>query len=315
MRWRDKGWRKQSSSLRLGFLAALLASWLSPTGELLAGPIGPPIPAASVAAKPAGFWGGAAYVCRRVKLKCQSSNVGKLLTNAIRPVSKLTGGLIPVPNDNHFAGAVELHAAKPAGMAPGAAPKPPPPPPPGVAAAAMIKAEKQQAAIRREAVAYLAGLDCRYYPEAESALIASLRADRDECVRLEAARALLTGCCCTPAVVKALTVTVTGSCADGNPAERSPAVRQVALAALHKCQACCAGGPDPAATPPEAPLGALALPDSLTPVSYTGAPIALRSESTPANTIEPSDLDAKAPSTRSLLDLWHAAGELSKRSQ
>lgn len=270
---------------------------------------GPPVEAAAVEAAPSGFLANAAWVCRRVKLRCQTSNAGKLLTNAIRPISKLTGGVIPVPNDNHFAGAVELHASKPVGMAPGATPKPPPPPPPGVAAAAMIKKEKGQAKIRREAVAYLAGLDCRYYPEAEAALIASLRADRDECVRWEAAKALMSGCCCTPAVTKALTVCVTGSCEDGNPSERSTRVRRTALAALQKCQQC-----SPSAAPaarPEAPLGSDTPEQATVPVSYNMP--ATYPVATP--TASPSALDlidnlaAPPESGGSLMDLWRRSAK------
>ncbi|WP_146588475.1 hypothetical protein [Posidoniimonas polymericola] len=273
-------------------IAALCLAVLAPSA--MAGPIVPP-PVEPVAA-PTGFWANASWACRRVKLRCQTSAAGKFLTNAIRPVSKLTGGLIPVPNDNHFAGAIELHATKPAGMAPGATPKPPPPPPPGVAAAAAIKAEQSQAKLRREAVAYLAGLDCRYYPEAEAALIASLRADRDECVRLEAARALLSGCCCTPATTKALFISASGTDDDGNPCERSTRVRRTALAAWQKCQSCVTSAPT---TPPEAPIGALPTDGELLPASYEDG--ATEAAHAPVEDAEPA-------SGGGLLEIWRAAG-------
>ena len=285
--------------LAIALPAALVLAMASPS---LAGPTVPD----QAQACPTGFWANVAWLHRRVKLKCQTSNAGKLLTNAVRPISRLTGGIIPVPNDNHFAGAIELNATKPAGTAPGAVPKPPPPPPPAVAAAATVKAEKQQAEIRREAVAYLAGLDCRYYPEAETALIASLRADRAECVRLEAAKSLLAGCCCTPATTKALTISVAGTCEDGNPAERSPAVRQVALAALQKCQRCGMGSP---LTPPEAPLGTVPL--------EQGPTLAAFSEPQPQTSTPAAATDLSNNSTASsqerkpttIIDLWRASAE------
>ncbi|QDV74016.1 hypothetical protein [Botrimarina mediterranea] len=263
------------------------------------------LPSAAAGAEPRGFWGNVAWTCRRAHLHCQTSNFGKFLGNAVRPISKLTGGLIPAPCDNEFAAAVELNATQPAGMAPGAVPKPPPPPPPSVAAAAQIKSEKAEAGLRREAVAYLACLDCRYYPEAEAALIASLRADRDECVRLEAAKALACGCCCTPATTKALTVCVTGGCDDGNPAERCPAVRQMALVALQRCQQCTdVSAP---ATPPEAPLSTVGSEDDAVRVAYAqptagGAPPPL---DMPPVATPPAPKPPQA--NRSLVELWQSS--------
>src|SRR2546425_250805 len=75
---------------------------------------------------------------------------------------------------------------------------------PAEAAAAKIRADEAGAKARRTAVKYLATVDCHYYPEAEAALIAALRADRNECVRLEAALALGGGCCCTRNAAQAL---------------------------------------------------------------------------------------------------------------
>lgn len=287
--------RARQAAFRLLALAVVAgATARAPAGDLA-------IPPDPTATPPTGFWANAAWACRRVRLRCQTSAAGKFLTNAIRPISKLTGGIIPVPNDNHFAGAIELHSTKPAGMAPGATPKPPPPPPPGVAAAAKIKAEKAQAKIRREAVAYLAGLDCRYYPEAEAALIASLRADRDECVRLEAARALLSGCCCTPATEKALRISASGTDEDGNPCERSTLVRRTALAAWQKCQQCGVAAP---LTPPEAPVSAAPIDDGLVPASYTGPP-----PPDSASTSQPFPAADQSPDSPNggLLDLWRAS--------
>jgi hypothetical protein len=72
-------------------------------------------------------------------------------------------------------------------------------------ACARIKQEELEAPARREAVRCLAYADCRWYPEAEAALIVALRTDRNECVRLEAARVLGVGCCCTRRTIEALT--------------------------------------------------------------------------------------------------------------
>jgi len=274
---------------------ALLLSLVVPTASHALPPT-----ATAAGAEPRGFWGNVCWTCRRTHLYCQTSNLGKFFGNAMRPISTMTGGLIPVPCNNHFAAAVELNATQPIGMAPGAVPLPPPPPPPSVAAAAQIKAEKAEADLRREAVAYLACLDCRYYPEAESALIASLRADREECVRLEAAKALACGCCCTPAVSKALMICVTGGCEDGNPAERCPAVRQAALVALQRCQQC--SDVSAPATPPEAPLSSSGSVEEAVRVAYV--------QTGPVHAPTPSPIVALPPiqpeANKSLFDLWRS---------
>jgi plasmid stabilization system protein ParE len=102
-------------------------------------------------------------------------------------------------------------------------------------AAARIKKDVEEAAARRVAVRYLGTVDCRYWPEAEQALIDALRADKIECVRYEAALALQRGCCCTKKVAKALTISIEGSDKDGNPAERSARVQDAAAVALSMC--------------------------------------------------------------------------------
>src|SRR5436305_814669 len=73
---------------------------------------------------------------------------------------------------------------------------------------------------------------------AEAALITGLRVDRNECVRLAAARALGSCCCCTKKTIAALTITVSGSSKDGNPSENSERVREAAAAALEMCVTC-----------------------------------------------------------------------------
>src|SRR5205823_14946141 len=102
-------------------------------------------------------------------------------------------------------------------------------------AAARIKADEAGAKKRRAAVRYLGTVDCNYWPEAQEALINSLRADRNECVRLEAAWALGRGCCCTRKTLEALALTVSGSERDGNPIERSDRVRAAAQGSLDHC--------------------------------------------------------------------------------
>lgn len=126
---------------------------------------------------------------------------------------------------------------------------------------------------RRAAVRCLAYADCHWWPEAEAALIAALRTDRHECVRLEAALVLGSGCCCTAKTIEALTISASGSNRDGNPSENSPRVKAAALAALEHCVKCYSEAlPEPVAPekgPPPKPLAALEpLP---TPVATVGS--------------------------------------------
>jgi hypothetical protein len=114
-------------------------------------------------------------------------------------------------------------------------------------AATKIKVDEAGAPARRAAIQYLATVKCHYFPEAEAALIAALRCDRNEVVRYEAAQALAKGCCCTSKTVEALQLVVTGSERDGNPAETSERVRAAALVALERT----ARHGAPAAPPPD----------------------------------------------------------------
>src|SRR5947208_2751239 len=72
-------------------------------------------------------------------------------------------------------------------------------------------------------------------PEATEALAKSLRLDRNECVRFEAALALGNGCCCNEKTVRALEMSVSMSDKDGAPVERSDRVRAAAADALAHC--------------------------------------------------------------------------------
>jgi HEAT repeats len=105
-------------------------------------------------------------------------------------------------------------------------------------AAGRVKADEAGAAKRRADVRYLSTADCHRWPEVQDALINALRLDRNECVRWEAALAFTRGCCCTKSVIRALTLTVSGSEDDGAPAETSERVKAAAHAALDHCLAC-----------------------------------------------------------------------------
>lgn len=143
----------------------------------------------------------------------------QFLNGGLAPVSALTGGLVPgcCPGPNQ---ANPADLLKPADSAEGAA--------------ARIKKLEAEAKARRAAVRYLGTVDCRRFPEAEAALISSLRGDENECVRFEAALALGSGCCCTRKVLEALVVTVSGR-KTAEPAETSPRVRAAAAIALERC--------------------------------------------------------------------------------
>jgi hypothetical protein len=95
--------------------------------------------------------------------------------------------------------------------------------------------EEAQASARRAAVKYLATIDCPYYPEAESGLIAAMRADQVEMVRFEAALALGNCVALTQKALEALNMTALGLELDGNPAEFSERVRGAARISLHRC--------------------------------------------------------------------------------
>ena len=146
-----------------------------------------------------------------------------MLNGLLGPGSAMTGGLVPmfcpaVPTDGQLAAAIA--AGGPTGAE---------------AVAAKIKQDEADAKARRAAIRYLSTASCHYWPEAEAAIIGGLRDDRNECVRYEAALALLNGCCCTAKTIEALNIVVSGSEKDGKPSELSERVKQVSLAALQGC--------------------------------------------------------------------------------
>lgn len=169
---------------------------------------------------------------QKCKDKLCKSQLGQLMNNGLKPIGALTGGILgPLCPPALFEDLL-----KPADSAEGAA--------------ARIKADEAAAKARRAAVRYLATVDCRYWPEARDALINSLRADRNECVRWEAAMAMGSGCCCNKEILRALAIVVSGSEADGNPPEVSLRVRSAAAASLDRCLACVGATPPPLLPPP-----------------------------------------------------------------
>lgn len=195
-----------------------------PAQDVAAPVAGAPV-AAPAAAPPKTIWsflGISKDQLQACKEKLCKKPIGQLLNNASKPMSVFTGGLLgnccPPFNKEDL--------LKPPDSAEGAA--------------ARIKADEAAAKQRRAAVRYLGTVDCHYWPEAQDALIAALRGDRNECVRWEAAMALGSGCCCTKATVKALSIAASSSEEDGNPSETSDRVKGAAYAALQHCLACLA---------------------------------------------------------------------------
>src|SRR5262249_38020182 len=188
-----------------------------------------PAPAGGVAAAgtaaPAGpttIWAklGLSFEAKdKCKARFCASPIGKMAQQMLKPVNAFAGGMFdccPVVSPADL--------AKPSDSAEGAA--------------AQIKKDEAEAKARRAAVRYLGTVDCVHWPEPQDGLINGLRADRNECVRLEAAFALGRGCCCNRKTIEAMRLTVEGSDADGNPPENSERVRAAAAAALNHCLAC-----------------------------------------------------------------------------
>lgn len=100
--------------------------------------------------------------------------------------------------------------------------------------ATKIKADEGGAKSRLAAVQYLGSVDFRHYPEAESALLSALRADRSEQVRYEVVEAFSRGQGLSSTALESLKLTAMGSERDGNPSEPSERIRAAALVALQK---------------------------------------------------------------------------------
>jgi len=221
---------------------------LPPAGGAAGATAAPAMPAAA----PRNIW---SFFTRTPEQKAQckahfcNSRIGMFINNLLLPAGLATGGFLgpicPPPGTLGGPGgpggppnAADL--LKPANTPEGAA--------------ARIKQDEAQAKAKIAALEFLATVDCRYYPEAEAGLITGLRAEKNECVRLAAAKALASGCCCSPKVVKALLITVNCSNKDTFPAEASELVRTFAFVALERClRKCVEEEPD---VPPEPPPAA-----------------------------------------------------------
>ncbi|MEZ6087628.1 MAG: hypothetical protein R3C05_06305 [Pirellulaceae bacterium] len=161
----------------------------------------------------------------------RASPIGKLAAGFRKPLSTLTGGMVPSEKAPH----------PDEQMQPG---------PEGTAA--QIKTVEVQAPKRQAAVQALQKVDIRYHPEAEGTLVGALRADPSDCVRLEAAKTIAGLPVCSKSLCKALEVSVAGTDVDGNPGEMNPAVRTQASIASH-CQLCAPQSVEPADQRPEYP--------------------------------------------------------------
>ena len=159
------------------------------------------------------------------KKGCCDTPCGQLINGMFLPLKFATGGVIPTPCPG---------VADPTGLDLGDSDEGTPS---AEETAEKIKMDEAGAEKRRAAVRYLGTVPCHYYPKAEAALITSLRADHNECVRWEAAHVLSQGCCCTKKTIQALTIVASGSDKDGNPAEISPRVQAQACNALQVCLA------------------------------------------------------------------------------
>lgn len=142
----------------------------------------------------------------------------------------MTGGLLPPPCSSVY-NQVQNGIAN--GVGPDGQPVSP-----AQAAAAKIAADQANVPARVAAVKALAKVDWHWYPEAEAALISSLRSDRSECVRFQAAIAFAQARTMTKAACEALRICAEASDKDGNPSENSPRVRMTAVEALVTCVSC-----------------------------------------------------------------------------
>jgi hypothetical protein len=199
----------------------------APAAGAAAGAPGGAVAAASAdpdLAPPTGIIGKIGAALHDCKRKICKTPFGQLINGMTAPLSGMTGGVIPMfcPTTPDLKDLMK----------------------PGVEGeASAIKKDAAEAKARRAAVRLLGTVDCRYYADAEGKLILALRTDGSECVRYEAAMALGHGCCCTKNVIAALDVCVSGLDTDGNPAERSDRVREVASYALEHCLACAPPAP------------------------------------------------------------------------
>lgn len=190
---------------------------------------------AGVGFRPGGFFHALSTTKTNICQKFKNSPLGGLVAEMRKPLSAITGGMVqPTAAPTQ----ADVAAAGPQGTA------------------AQIQAIKVDAPKRVGAIQQLKGIDVRYHPEAAQTLIAALRADPSDCVRLEAARTIATLRTCTKPIAEALRVCVEGAETDGNPAELSPAVQRQAAMALSCCLNCLSDSQSPTVpeTRPEYPV-------------------------------------------------------------
>ncbi|MCC9606409.1 hypothetical protein LOC68_18005 [Blastopirellula sp. JC732] len=197
----------------------------SAAGAATSYPIAPAPSAAS-----GGFFSEVCACLEAKHASCCNSTFGHFLHDSFAPVSMMTGGLLPPPCNSVY-NQVQQGIAN--GIGPNGQPVSP-----AQAAAAKIAADQAQVPARVAAVKALACVDWHWYPEAEAALISSLRCDRSECVRFQAAIAFAQARTMTKAACEALRICAEGSDKDGNPSENSPRVRMMAVEALTHCCDC-----------------------------------------------------------------------------
>src|SRR5262249_38951942 len=148
-----------------------------------------------------GFLGINKQGLKECKVKFCQSQLGILVGNSLKPVSAMTGGLLPSCCPKALNDAALAKAAKDPEAAKSDS----------AAAAATIMKDEAEAKERRAAVRYLGTVDCHYWGDTViPALTSALRTDRNECVRFEAALALGTGCCCNRRTIASLTLAAYG---------------------------------------------------------------------------------------------------------
>ena len=182
------------------------------------------VPATAPAAPTSNLW---SFFCptadqeAKCKAKICNSPLGLMLKSAAGPFALMSGGLIG--SNCGTPTAQDLLKMKLDGTIDG---------PAGVAAE--VKKSEADAKARREAVRYLGTVDCNYWPKARVVLKDALRLDPNECVRYEAALALLHGCCCNREIIDYLRDSSTGGDKYG-PIECSWRVRETAGEAMIHC--------------------------------------------------------------------------------
>ena len=267
--------------LAAAFLSMIIPGCMAPSGAGAAGASGSALGAATGAtpSQPATLWSflGLSKAQKAACLQqiCQNPLLGPATNAMLAPMTLMTGGL--------FSGLCPPSSAFGAGGSP------------AQQVASAVAADEASAKERVAAVEYLATVDCHYWPDVEEAIIASLRTDRNECVRYAAAKALISGCCCGKKTIEALTIVVNRTDKDGNPSENSDRVVAAACTALQRCLAVYCN---------ETPLAPEELPEALPEESNGREPATASGESKNGFATELARLPGPLPS-----DVTKKAGE------